>query len=148
MARSSALRWRRAAPFVGSASCSALTGARAQVDGEAAGGVGVHAREDVHRFTAELGYWLGRHFWGRGIMTRVVGVVARWAMGALALTRLEATPYAHNAASRAVLEKSGFVLESTARKAAVKEGRVIDMCVYVIISEDDAATLARLATAQ
>ena len=34
-----------------------------EIDGSAAGGVGIRIGEDVHRHTAELGYWLSEKFW-------------------------------------------------------------------------------------
>ena len=46
-----------------------------EVDGVAAGGIGVHPGHDVHRHTATVGCWLGEEFWGRGIMTEAVTAV-------------------------------------------------------------------------
>jgi hypothetical protein len=43
-----------------------------EVDGEAAGGVGLFLQEDVARYSAEIGYWLGEAHWGKGLMTAVV----------------------------------------------------------------------------
>ncbi len=43
------------------------------VDGKAVGGIGIRVGHDVHRHTAELGYWLGERFWGQGIMSEAVG---------------------------------------------------------------------------
>ena len=39
---------------------------------EAIGGIGFHPQADVHRLTAEIGYWLGEPFWGRGIATQAL----------------------------------------------------------------------------
>ncbi len=39
-----------------------------EINGAAVGGIGLRPGEDVHRQTAEFGYWLGEEFWGRGIM--------------------------------------------------------------------------------
>uniref|UniRef100_A0AAU6WPQ2 GNAT family N-acetyltransferase n=1 Tax=Chryseobacterium endophyticum TaxID=1854762 RepID=A0AAU6WPQ2_9FLAO len=44
-----------------------------EVDGEAAGGIGIHPQHDIHRKNAELGYWLGEPFWGMGIISRPSG---------------------------------------------------------------------------
>ena len=44
-----------------------------EVNGAAVGGIGIHLGIDVHRHTAELGYWLGEELWGRGIVTEAVG---------------------------------------------------------------------------
>ena len=46
-----------------------------EVDGEAAGSIGLFLGSDVYRRSAELGYWLGEPFWGRGIMTEIDYVV-------------------------------------------------------------------------
>src|SRR5690606_7656580 len=43
-----------------------------EVDGEAAGGIGLRLGEDVARRSAEIGYWLGEAHWGRGIATEAV----------------------------------------------------------------------------
>src|SRR4051794_41181666 len=42
------------------------------VDGAAVGGVGFVGQPDVERVTAEVGYWLGEEYWGRGITTEAV----------------------------------------------------------------------------
>src|SRR5262245_53470514 len=42
-------------------------------DSEAIGSIALRLGVDVHRRTAELGYWLAEPFWGRGIMTEAVG---------------------------------------------------------------------------
>ncbi|MEO5561729.1 MAG: GNAT family N-acetyltransferase, partial [Dokdonella sp.] len=43
-----------------------------EIDGAAVGGVSLHPGVDVHRHSAELGYWIGRTYWGRGVMTTVL----------------------------------------------------------------------------
>ncbi|HEX5458930.1 MAG TPA: GNAT family N-acetyltransferase [Steroidobacteraceae bacterium] len=48
------------------------------VDGRAAGGVGLELMTDVNRRSAEIGYWLGTEFWGRGIATEAVALVSDW----------------------------------------------------------------------
>jgi [ribosomal protein S5]-alanine N-acetyltransferase len=100
------------------------------VDGRAAGGVGLQPMTDVNRRTAEIGYWIGTAFWGRGIATEAVSLVTDWAFGAHGLLRIFAQPFAHNQASRRVLEKAGYELEGTMRCSAVKDGEVRDQCLY------------------
>lgn len=103
------------------------------VDGEASGTIGVMPNVDVDRVSAELGYWLGEAHWGRGIMTEAVRAVTAYAVESFALTRIYATPFADNLASCRVLEKAGYVLEGRLRRAAIKDGRVIDTCLYGFI---------------
>ena len=85
---------------------------------------------DVNRRTAEIGYWLGVEYWGRGIATEAVALVTAWAFDAHGLLRIFAQPFADNRASRRVLEKAGYVLEGTMRRSAVKDGVVRDQCLY------------------
>ena len=64
------------------------------VDGRAAGGVGLQPMTDVNRRTAEIGYWIGAAFWGRGIATEAVTLVTDWAFGAHGFLRIFAQPFA------------------------------------------------------
>jgi RimJ/RimL family protein N-acetyltransferase len=104
------------------------------VDGRAAGGVGLQPMTDVNRRSAEIGYWLGAAYWGRGIATEAVSLVTDWAFGAHGLLRIFAQPFAANVASRRVLEKAGYQLEGTMRRSAVKDGEIRDQCLYARLS--------------
>jgi RimJ/RimL family protein N-acetyltransferase len=102
------------------------------VNGEAVGGTGVHLREDVERFSAEIGYWLGETFWGRGIATAAVQTLSQHVLRTTEIFRIYAHVYAGNQASMRVLEKAGFEREAILRRSAVKNGVVIDRAVYTI----------------
>lgn len=102
---------------------------------EAIGSIGLSLGGDVHRFTAEMGYWLAEPFWGRGIMTNAVKRVVSYAIQELKLHRIYAEPYATNPASARVLEKAGFSLEGTLRSSVFKNGKVLDQFLYSYISE-------------
>jgi len=104
-----------------------------EVDGEAAGGVGLVLGVDVERVSAEIGYWIGEPFWGRGIVSAALGAVTDFAFDAYGLTRIFALPFADNARSRRVLEKAGYTLESILRRSAIKEGRIRDQALYARI---------------
>jgi len=100
------------------------------VTGEAAGGIGFQLQGDVERVSAEIGYWLGEPFWGRGITTEALGALTEYAIATHGLTRVYAIPFASNQASCRVLEKAGYVLEGRLRRSAVKDGRVTDQLQY------------------
>ena len=100
------------------------------VDGEAAGSVSLRPGTDVERASAEIGYWLGRAHWGRGVMTDAVRAATRYAFATLGMHRVWAVPFAHNAASCRVLEKAGYVLEGRMRRSAIKEGVVVDQWLW------------------
>ncbi len=104
------------------------------VGGRAVGGVGIEHMTDVNCRSAEIGYWLGTDYWGRGIATEAVTLVTDWAFGAHKLLRVFAQPFASNVASRRVLEKAGYVLEGVMKRSAVKDGMVLDQCMYARLS--------------
>ncbi|MCW4454688.1 GNAT family N-acetyltransferase [Flavobacterium sp. MXW15] len=98
-----------------------------EVEGRACGGIGASAGSGERAHSAELGYWLGRALWGRGIMTRVVAAYVPWALRTLRLYRLQAEVLDSNPASARVLLKNGFVEEGTARRAVFKRGVLHDL---------------------
>jgi len=98
--------------------------------GEAVGGVGFLMGRDIARISAEMGYWLGEGFWGRGIATRTVAAMSDWAFDSYKLTRVFAMAFAHNAASIRVLEKAGFEREGLMRKSAIKNGVILDQILF------------------
>lgn len=106
------------------------------VDGAAVGGIGYTLHEDVERVGAEIGYWLGEPFWGRGITTEALAAVTAHAIRTHHLTRVWAVPYEWNAPSFRVLEKCGFVCEGRMRRSAIKDGRVIDQLLYAYVPAD------------
>jgi RimJ/RimL family protein N-acetyltransferase len=101
-----------------------------EVDGQAVGGLSLRPGEDIERVGAEIGYWLGEPYWGRGIMTDAVGLVTDYAFRALSLERVFAVPFTGNVASCRVLEKVGFVREGLMRRSAIKDGQVLDQYLY------------------
>ena len=100
------------------------------IGGAAVGGIGLRPGEDVHRHTAEFGYWLGEEFWGRGVMSEVVPAFVDYCFKEFSLNRIFAMPHSSNPASAHVLEKAGFVLEGRLRKNVVKDGEVLDSLLY------------------
>jgi RimJ/RimL family protein N-acetyltransferase len=97
---------------------------------EAIGGIGISLNQDVHRLTAEMGYWLGEPYWGRGLMTETVARFTEFVFERFGLLRIYAEPYAGNTASCRVLEKSGYALEGRLRSNVIKDGRILDQFLY------------------
>ena len=101
------------------------------VSGKLAGGIGYTTHSDVERIGAEVGYWVGHEFWGRGVATAALVLLTGHAFRANPeLRRLYAVPYASNPASARVLEKAGYLREGTLRQSAIKDGRVLDQWMY------------------
>ena len=106
-----------------------------EVEGEAVGGVGLFLQADVERYSAEIGYWIGETFWGRGLATAVVRAFTDYAFDAFELCRIYANVFEWNPGSCRVLEKAGYVLEGRLRSAAVKDGFVLDGVLYANVRE-------------
>lgn len=100
------------------------------VEDQVIGVIGLQFRTDIERCSAELGYWIGEQFWGRGIATAAITTFIAWAMPRFFLTRIYAEVFTQNSASCRVLEKAGFVRIGLLRKAAVKNGSYHDYVLY------------------
>ena len=97
--------------------------------------IGVFRRDNIHERTAEMGYYIGEPYWGRGFGTSAVKQTCRYVFEHTDIIRIFAEPFAHNAASCRVLEKAGFQLEGVLRSNAVKNGSVLDMKLYALVKE-------------
>lgn len=97
---------------------------------EAIGCIGLRRGTDVQRKNAELGYWLGEKFWGRGIMTDAVAAFTRHAFETFDLERIYAEPFETNTASVRVLEKAGFVCEGRLSASILKDGKILNSFLY------------------
>ncbi|MBS6464228.1 MAG: GNAT family N-acetyltransferase [Firmicutes bacterium] len=107
-------------------------------NGETVGSIGAFRGNNIHACTAELGYYIGERFWGKGIATCAVKQICDYIFKNTDIIRIFAEPFARNAASCRVLEKAGFQYEGTLRNNAVKNGSVLDMKLYAILKEDSA----------
>lgn len=105
-----------------------------EVDGVAVGAIGYVRGGDVERYSAEIGYWLGEAYWGRGIVTEALALVTNYAFSELNLLRLFALPFADNAGSIRVLEKVGYVREGLLRAGSVKYGIPKDQLLYARVN--------------
>ena len=104
-------------------------------DEEAIGGIGLELQQDVHRRSAEIGYWLGEPFWGQGIATKALRALTEYAFANLDLIRLYGSVFEWNPASARVLEKAGYTYEGRLRKSVTKDGKTIDQLLYAIVRE-------------
>lgn len=102
------------------------TGYHLAITGEEAGQemiVGcIGLRLDVRPRTGNLGYWVGRRFWGHGVATEAAARLSRWALANLDIDRLEAHVAEDNAASAAVLRRVGFRMTGTGRERFLARG--------------------------
>ena len=100
------------------------------VNDRAIGSIGAFRQSNIHRQTAELGYYLAEEYWGRGIMTDAIRQLCGIVFETTEILRIFAEPFSYNTGSRRVLEKAGFCYEGTMKSNAVKNGKVLDMTLY------------------
>ena len=106
------------------------------VQDKAVGSIGVFRQGNVHRRTAELGYYIAKEYRGKGMMTEAVRQVCTYVFDNSDILRIYAEPFSYNAASCRVLEKAGFQYEGTLRCNAVKHGRILDMKMYARLKDE------------
>jgi [ribosomal protein S5]-alanine N-acetyltransferase len=95
-------------------------------EGELCGVIGLVPQQDIYRFNAEIGYWLGEPYWGKGIATEAVRLMTDYGFRQLGFARIHTGVMAHNLASMSVLEKNDYQLEGIFRKAILKNGVFVD----------------------
>lgn len=100
------------------------------------GGIGFHLKYGIKSHKDEIGYWLAKDFWNKGIMTSVVKKICEIGFKENNLTRIEAVVFQNNSASARVLEKNGFIKEGLLRKYLVKDGLALNVNLYSLIKEE------------
>lgn len=102
------------------------------IAGKACGGMGVHPMQDIHRKNAEIGYWIAEPYWGKGIVSALLPQLIEFAFKTYDINRLFAKAFGNNRASQRILEKNGFVLETTLKEVIYKNGEYLDELIYAI----------------
>jgi [ribosomal protein S5]-alanine N-acetyltransferase len=98
------------------------------------GAVGLSIEEDHRR--GELGYWLGKRFWGQGYATEASRRMIQFGFEVMNLNRIYATYFAENIPSARVLEKCGMLYEGVLRGHFFKWGYFTDAGLYAITRDD------------
>lgn len=115
----------------GSAAVFAIT---RRDDGLLVGAVGLTIER--RHAAAELGYWIGLPYWGRGYASEAVPAVLRYGFAELGLNRVHASHFAGNLASRRVLEKAGMRPEGVSREAVFHWGRFEDLVRWGVLRRE------------
>lgn len=97
------------------------------INGEVVGGIGIN---DIQKHKAEIGYWLGKKYWNKDIMTEAVKLMTNFGFNKLRLVRIYAHVRPDNKASTRILAKNGYKLEGVMRKEALKDGKFTDSLLY------------------
>ena len=103
--------------------------------GKAIGAVGVHRIDQKNRL-AEVGYWLAKPYWGKGIVVEAVSRILQYLFTEMKLQRVFARVWHPNTRSARVLEKAGFTLEGRHRREVFRNGRWMDVLQYGMLREE------------
>jgi len=104
-----------------------LTSFTIDVEGKAVGAIGYKEMNGAAPKTAEIGFWLGEAYWGKGIMTKAIAGFIDYGFNLLGLVEIRAEVYLGNEGSKRVLEKNGFKFIELKEKAHQKQGQLVDI---------------------
>jgi [ribosomal protein S5]-alanine N-acetyltransferase len=106
------------------------------VGGVAVGNISIMLKEDIYRSNVEIGYFLDERYWGHGIMTEAIKAITQYAFQSFPINRAYAEPFENNHGSRKALEKAGYACEAVFSKNIIKNGKLINSCIYSILKSD------------
>jgi len=87
------------------------------------GNIGLVKGTDIHRKTAEIGYFIGEPYWNKGIVTVAVNLITEYGFKNLDIARIHTGIFEYNTASQRVLEKCGFIKEGVFQKSVFKQDK-------------------------
>ncbi|MCP4123892.1 MAG: GNAT family N-acetyltransferase [Bacteroidetes bacterium] len=102
------------------------------INGKAIGSIGLMLKGDIHCKNAEIGYWIGEPFWGKGIVSTLVPKVVTYGFEHFDINRIFGLVSHKNPASCRVLEKCGFQLEARLESTLFKQGEYHDALIYAV----------------
>lgn len=100
-----------------------------------AGVIGFHRMDWLNRSTS-IGYWLGKQFQGRGIMTKSAKKLVDYSFKEINLHRVEIRCAVQNHKSRAIPERLGFANEGCVREAEWLYDHFVDHTIYGMLARD------------
>jgi [ribosomal protein S5]-alanine N-acetyltransferase len=95
-------------------------------------GLGISPRDE----NAELGYWIGQPYWGRGYCTEAAGAVVEYGFRELKLHRIHSRHFQRNPASGRVMQKIGMTREGVQRQHVKKWDRFEDLVTYGLLRDE------------
>lgn len=106
----------------------------AQPENTLAGCIGIEINR-AHNH-GEIGYWIGRPFWGQGYCTLALRIFLAFCFSQLGLHRVYAHHFARNPASGRVLAKAGLRPEGVLREHILKSGRYQDVIYFGLLQSE------------
>lgn len=105
-------------------------------DNQLIGCVGYYNYNIGESHTAEVGYWLAKPYWNKGIMSAAVKKVCEYGFKEFGIHRIQAHTSSNNPSSEKVLLKSGFQYEGLLRGNKKKDGQFIDSKIFSLLVTD------------
>jgi len=99
-----------------------------EIKEQAVGSISINKIKQEHK--AEIGYWLGEKYQGKGIMTQAIKEITKYGFKELKLRRVYAQVFSFNEGSKRVLEKNGYKFEGTLKKGVKKNGKFFNCCIF------------------
>lgn len=100
------------------------------------GNISLKPQDDIHRHSAELGYWIGEPYWGDGYATQAIQNIVTYGFQEMNLARIFANVMENNQGSMKALTKSGFQLEGISKKGFIKNDRYLDEHRFAILNPE------------
>ena len=104
--------------------------------GRLIGGIGFHDWTGPGAHKAEIGYWLAKCYWGKGIATSAVRALSKHGFEEMRLVRITANIFHFNIGSEKVLRKAGYQFEGQMRSYYKKDGRIFDGRLFALVAGD------------
>ena len=105
-----------------------------ELDSKIIGGISV--KVDVRNETGELGYAIGRPYWGQGLVPEAGVAVVDWVFEEFALAKVHARADLRNVGSQRVMEKLGMTREGVLRSQSKRRGVRVDYVYYGLLREE------------
>ncbi|MFC3095930.1 N-acetyltransferase [Alteromonas sediminis] len=97
------------------------------------GCIGVNPGQFEYELSGEVGYWLDKHYWGKGIASDALSQMVNIVFTSTDLIRLFATVFEDNIASQKLLVKAGFTREAILKSAIYKQRKLYDSHIFAKI---------------
>lgn len=104
-------------------------------DAVVVGTVGFHAYDPINR-KAEIGYWIDKHYEGKGIITKCTRVLIDHLFDKMKLNRVQINCNVENVRSRAIPERLGFKIEGILREVEMLKGHFGDWAIYGMLRSE------------
>ena len=100
------------------------------------GAGGLNGVDKTHK-KAEIGFWLLKQFWGKGIMGEIMPIICQYGFDVMGLHRIEGLVETDNLNCKNAMRKLDFVHEGTLRECEIKNGKYISLDVYAKLNSGE-----------